>query len=121
MFVWLADCGESCATFNATEGKWFKIWEAGLVEGTLEKGMWYQKIFQNWDGSPDKWTVTIPGNLKPGNYLIRHEIISIHIENRPQFYPECAHLVVTGNGKLSPSEEYYARIPGVWSMNGTSL
>lgn len=93
-----------------------------MLSGTVQEGEWYQKEFgSHFDGSPDLWNVTIPSNIKPGNYLIRHEIVSIHIENKPQFYPECAHLVVTGSGKGVPSEEYFARIPGVWSMDGEPL
>jgi hypothetical protein len=79
--------------------------------------MWFQRQFQNWDGDADIWPVTIPESLRPGEYLLRHEILSLHIANRPQFYPECAHLVVEGSGDKVPSEEYYASIPGVWSMD----
>ncbi|OCL13487.1 lytic polysaccharide monooxygenase [Glonium stellatum] len=117
MVVWMADCGESCATFHATNGKWFKIAQEGLINGTITEGIWFQRAFQEWDGSPSLWTETIPASLKPGNYLIRHEIISLHIANKPQWYPECAHLTVKGTGTKVPEEQYYAKIPGVWSMN----
>src|SRR5436305_2051638 len=44
------------------------------------------------------WTVTIPSNIKPGTYVVRHEIIGLHfawIENAEkkssgaQPYPNC--------------------------------
>jgi hypothetical protein len=117
MVLWMADCGSDCRTFNASEGQWFKIAQRGLISGTIQEGMWGQRLFQNWDGTPDLWTETIPAALKPGNYLIRHEIIALHIANKPQFYPECAHLTVTGNGTETPGEEYLAKIPGVYSMD----
>ena len=79
--------------------------------------MWGQREFQNWDGSPDLWTETIPRDLKQGEYLIRHEIIALHIANRPQFYPECAHLSVMGEGSKMPGEEYLVKIPGVYTMD----
>lgn len=56
-------------------------------------------------------------DLKPGKYIARHEIIALHIANRPQFYPECVHLEVSGNGSAVPGKEFYARIPGVWRMD----
>jgi hypothetical protein len=37
-----------------------------------------------------------------------------------QFYPECAHLVVSGEGDKFPGMEYMAKIPGVWSMDRKS-
>lgn len=117
MIVWMADCHGPCSSFNASEGDWFKIAEEGLISGTVTTGMWYQRQFQEWDGSPCLWPETIPKSLKPGNYLIRHEIIALHIANKPQWYPECAHLVVSGNGTSVPSKEYYAKLPGVWSMD----
>jgi hypothetical protein len=48
--------------------------------------MWGQKILggENWVGTPELWTGTIPATLKPGNYLIRQEIIALHIVNKPQ-------------------------------------
>lgn len=121
MSVWLADCGESCEDVNVNDLDWFKIWEAGLLEGNIIEGIWYQKAFQNWDGSPDLWPVTIPATIKPGKYIIRHEILSIHIANKPQFYPECAHLEISGTGTAVPSSEYTIKFPGGYTMDGTRL
>jgi hypothetical protein len=129
MTVWLARCGgdeteteTDCRDVDVNQVRWFKIWEAGLLEGpNLAEGLWYQKEFQNWDGKPDLWPVTIPKGLKPGLYMIRHEILSIHVENKPQFYPECAHLNVTGGGDLFPPEEFLVRFPGVYDKDGESF
>ena len=114
----MTSCGSSCTTFNASEGKWFKIAERGLLTGTVREGMWAQREFSTWDGDgTDLWTEMIPRGLKRGEYLIRHEIVALHIANRPQFYPQCAHLVVRGDGEDEPGEEYLTRIPGLWSMD----
>jgi hypothetical protein len=124
MLVWLADCGGSCTTVDVNKLNWFKIWHAGLVDdgaGGLAESMWYQKTFQRWDGLPAEWPVTIPSTLKPGNYLIRHEIISLHIANKPQFYPQCAHLKVTGKGSSVPPNKFYKKFPGVYTMDGKLL
>lgn len=58
-----------------------------------------------------KWSSKIPTNLAPGNYLIRHELLALHQSNAPQFYPECAQLVVTGSGSASPASGYLYSIP----------
>ncbi|KAK4159423.1 glycoside hydrolase family 61 protein [Cladorrhinum sp. PSN259] len=122
MTVWMAHCpGDDCASADVNSVGWFKIWEAGLLEGNLAEGTWYQKAFQRWDGSPGLWPVRIPPRLKDGLYMIRHEILSIHIEERPQFYPECAHLNVTGGGDLMPAEGWLKRFPGAYEKDDPSI
>ncbi|KAF2751570.1 lytic polysaccharide monooxygenase [Sporormia fimetaria CBS 119925] len=120
MIAWMTSCNGACSTFdttNATNASWFKIGEKGLQGGNILEGNWFQKTFSRWDGTPSLWTETIPESLKPGEYLIRHEIISLHSANRPQFYPECAHLRVEGDGERYPDEKHLVKIPGVWSMD----
>ncbi|KAI1074833.1 glycoside hydrolase family 61 protein [Whalleya microplaca] len=121
MSVWLAECGESCNDVDVNDLNFFKIWEAGLLDGNLAEGMWYQKQFQKWDGEPCLWPATIPSTIKPGLYVVRHEILSIHIENKPQFYPECAHLNISGTGTEAPSPEYLAKFPGAYDENDPSI
>ncbi|KAK4187800.1 glycoside hydrolase family 61 protein [Podospora australis] len=121
MTAWLAACGDDCTTVDVNQVEWFKIWEGGLLEGNLAEGLWYQKEFQRWDGSPALWPVTIPSALRPGLYMIRHEILSIHIEKKPQFYPECAHLNITGSGKAYPMKEYLLKFPGAYDKHDPSI
>lgn len=65
---------------------------------------------------------TIPSCLKPGNYLVRHEIIALHSaynEGGAQFYPGCHQLKVSGEGTKVPSElvsfpgAYDSKDPGI--------
>ena len=121
MSVWLAACGASCNDADPNALEWFKIWHAGIVDDGalgLAESDWYQKTFQTWDGEPDLWPVTIPATLRPGLYLVRHEILSIHVANKPQFYPECANLNVSGSGDALPPAGYYKKFPGVYTMDG---
>lgn len=92
----------------------------------LAEGMWFQKQFQKWDGDGEnKWEVVIPGKIKGGRYIVRHEIVSLHVAGRPQFYVECAHLDVRrgdgvgrdGEGVLPP-EEYWVTFPGAYEEDG---
>jgi hypothetical protein len=67
------------------------------------------------------WESTIPATLAPGNYLIRHELLALHQANTPQFYAECAQLVVTGSGSATPSGSYLANIPGYASQSDPGI
>jgi hypothetical protein len=120
MIAWLAYCANdanNCRTFDSSTADWFKIDQKGLLDGTIEQCTWFQKVFSNWDSSPSLWSETIPKALRPGRYLDRHEIISLHSANKPQFYLECANLDIKGDGHSVPGKEYLAKIPGVWSMD----
>ncbi len=124
MTVWLAYCGNSltgdCGSVDVSKVGWFKIWEAGLIAGTgtLVEGMWWQKQFQRWDGSPGLWPARVPRGLRSGLYMVRHEILSIHVGGKPQFYPECAHLNVTVGGEVVVPEEWLVRFPGGYREDG---
>jgi hypothetical protein len=117
--VWMAYCGadrDACSSFNGTGGgHWFKIDEAGLLSGSMREGVWAQKqlVANNFT-----WGVTVPERLRGGAYLMRHELIALHVPFKPEFYPECAHLYVQSDGDEMPGEEYLASIPGVWEEDG---
>lgn len=120
MIAWMTPCTNGdCSTFDpvAADADWFKIGERGLQGGGIETGDWFQKTFSRWDGSPSLWSEKIPNTLRPGGYLIRHEVISLHSSHRPQFYPECVQVVVSGKGDRLPGKEFLVKIPGVWSMD----
>ena len=91
----------------------FKINQVGLVSGTLTSGTWGmgQLVANN-----NSWTTSIPSSLAAGNYILRHELLAIHTSNQPQFYPECAQLIVTGGGGATPSASYLVKLPGAYSM-----
>lgn len=118
MVVWMANCGGDCKSFSPSGNVWFKINQAGLISGNVATGLWGsgQMVQQN-----SSWTVTIPSTLKAGNYLIRHEMIALHTTSQPQWYPECAQLVVTGSGTATPSSSYLAAIPGVYAMSNPEV
>jgi hypothetical protein len=134
MLTYMASCGaSSCDQFDATQAKWFKIRQVGRKDGNAE---WVQqdvcmsqsylvRSFDNnflkitltlVDGGVD--TVTIPTNLAPGNYLIRHEIIALHlaIQRRgAEFYPACTQLRVGGSQSGKPADSELVSFPGAYS------
>jgi len=72
-----------------------------------------------------KWTVTIPPKLTPGEYLLRHEILGLHVADKrmgAQFYPSCTQIRVTQGGTV-PLPEGVA-FPGAYDpadAQGVSL
>jgi AA9 family protein len=115
VMVWLYKCAGDFAACDGSGAGWFKIDEGGFKGASgvfldAEKG-------SGWDiaklvGGNKQWNSTIPVGLAAGNYLIRHELIAMHQANAPQFYPECAQIVVTGTGTASPDASFKAAIPG---------
>ncbi|KAK0702377.1 glycoside hydrolase [Lasiosphaeris hirsuta] len=116
ILVWLYKCPGSFSSCDGSGAGWFKIDEAGF-HGDGVKTFLDSEVNSGWDiaklvGGNKQWTSTIPQGLAPGNYLIRHELIALHQANAPQFYPECAQVVVTGSGTATPDASYKAAIPG---------
>ncbi|KAI8943728.1 hypothetical protein NX059_001707 [Plenodomus lindquistii] len=78
--------------------EFFKIDEAGYTAGEWAA----TKLLNN----NLTWSVTIPENIKAGDYVLRHEIIALHSagqENGAQNYPKCINLKVEGAGTETPA------------------
>ncbi|KFY55243.1 hypothetical protein V497_07131 [Pseudogymnoascus sp. VKM F-4516 (FW-969)] len=100
---YLASCNGECETVDKTALKFFKIGEEGLIDGSNAPGNWASdKLIAN----SNTWVATIPSDIAPGNYVLRHEIIALHSaydDNGAQNYPQCINLVVTGSGTAKPA------------------
>ncbi|KAK3372335.1 glycoside hydrolase [Podospora didyma] len=108
VMVWMFKCSGAFASCKGDEKGWFKIDQMGMWGTQLNSENWGTAIvLKNL-----KWSSVIPKNLAPGNYLIRHELLALHQANTPQFYPECAQLVVTGSGSATPPADFLYSIPG---------
>ncbi|KII84165.1 glycoside hydrolase family 61 protein [Plicaturopsis crispa FD-325 SS-3] len=93
-----------------TDAVWFKVAEAGKTAD----GLWASTDILSADDSI--YTFTVPANLKPGQYLVRHEIIALHAAYEypgAQFYPSCLQLQVTGSGTQSPTS--FVSFPGAYT------
>lgn len=65
---------------------------------------------------------TIPSCLKPGYYLVRHEIIALHAAYQypgAQFYPGCHQLKVVGAGSTVPTD--LVGFPGAYAQNDSGI
>lgn len=116
MLTYMTSCGESnCTNFNSSEASWFKIDQVGRIPGD-SSGTWYQNRLFAQAGVPAN--TTIPSNLAPGAYLIRHEIIALHLANDKggaEFYPSCTQIRVGGSGTGAPTKEELVELPGAYS------
>ncbi|KAI0407144.1 glycosyl hydrolase family 61-domain-containing protein [Xylaria palmicola] len=106
---YLASCGENrpCERVDKNNLRFFKISEIGLLDGAnVTKGpggLWATDLLI---ANNNSWIVEIPPQIKPGFYVLRTEIISLHNASNAigaQNYPQCLNLRVEGNGTLLPS------------------
>jgi cellulase len=59
--------------------------------------------------------VKIPTDIPAGDYLLRAEVIALHVAgglNGAQFYASCYQVTVSGGGSASPA---LVQIPGLYS------
>ncbi|KAI4225239.1 MAG: hypothetical protein L6R36_004065 [Xanthoria steineri] len=106
---YLANCNGECTSADKTALKFNKIAAQGMFDHTAQPGNWASdKLI----AANNSWTVTIPKNVAPGNYVLRHEIIALHSANNKdgaQNYPQCVNLKVTGSG----TDKLAAGTPGM--------
>ena len=60
--------------------------------------------------------MTLPDNIAPGDYLIRHEIIALHLATSvggAEFYPSCTQVRIGGSGTGTPNGT--VSFPGAYS------
>jgi cellulase len=117
----MARCpGSSCEGFHGEGVVWFKIVQYGLVsEAPNLRGPWLQASMLTGENATG-WPVSIPSGLRPGSYLIRHEVLNLQSNKDygPQFYVECAQLKVEGKGSMFPGAEYMTSFPGAYNYSG---
>jgi len=114
VLTYMARCEPDCGSFDGRNIKaWFKIQNAGVTEGS-----WLTEVLP----SKGMLHATVPACLKPGEYLVRHEIMSMsdcYKEGKCQIYLSCAQVRVEGNGEVVPSD--LVAFPGVYKSNSTGI
>lgn len=111
METYMASCGSvTCDKFNQAQAKWFKIDQVGKSS----PGIWAQGELMKGAVA----SVKLPQNIAPGGYLIRHEIIALHLGTSrlgAEFYAGCAQLNIGGNGTGVPTANELVSLPGAYS------
>ncbi|KAI5862028.1 lytic polysaccharide monooxygenase [Durotheca rogersii] len=129
---YLASCGDAgCSQVDKHGLQFFKFYESGLVQGGVaDSPQWnsqkwattevHKSVQPEGDGFVDTYTVTIPQNIRPGSYVLRHEVLGLHKahEGQAEFYPQCINLEISGSGNELPqgipaTELYHSSDPGV--------
>jgi len=128
MEVYLASCGSvSCDKFDASNAKWFKINEVGkrngdgwiqqdqcmLLFGSPIFGFTIANRTFSVDGKAHSFK--LPSTLARGGYLLRHEIVALHLADQPggaEFYPSCIQINVGGSQSGAPSPNELVKFPG---------
>ncbi|KAF2671155.1 glycoside hydrolase [Microthyrium microscopicum] len=100
---YMAKCtgSDNCASFKGDSGPvWVKIDQAGY--DTKLNPPWASDRLGRQNAT---WTTTIPKSLAPGDYLLRHEILGLHVAGKrmgAQFYPTCVQIKLTSSGTANP-------------------
>ncbi|KAJ1726386.1 hypothetical protein LPJ72_006355, partial [Coemansia sp. Benny D160-2] len=106
---------------NGQGDVWFKIFEDGYDASS--KQWCVDKI----RASGGKLDVTLPSDIKAGDYLLRTEVIALHEADTDyatnsargaQYYPNCAQISVSGGGSAEP--QGYA-IPGIYKTDSPGI
>jgi len=117
LLTYMASCQNvTCDQFDAINAQWFKIQQ----QARRQDGNWTQQDLM--DGGVA--SASIPSNLAPGNYLVRHEIIALHLAQTlggAEFYEGCAQLNVGGNETGVPDPSDLVSLPGAYSDNDPGI
>lgn len=103
VLTYLATCLGSCAEVDKNTLEWVKIDEMGWLNSSGADaiplgGTWATDVLRANGAS---WMVKVPEALSEGNYVLRHEIMALHVAealNGAQAYPQCVNLKVAGSG-----------------------
>ncbi|KAI0090414.1 glycosyl hydrolase family 61-domain-containing protein [Irpex rosettiformis] len=98
------------------EQSWFKINEMGMPSNNPD--FWATEVMNDNCGHV---TFTIPANIAPGNYLLRAEVIALHVASSvggAQFYMSCFQLQVGGSGSVTPAG---VKFPGAYSASDPGI
>ncbi|CAO2653364.1 Nn.00g027750.m01.CDS01 [Neocucurbitaria sp. VM-36] len=99
VLTYLAACNGSCTNVDKNLLQWVKIDELGWLNSTgwdtsMLGGTWASNVLIK---NGFTWTVKIPTTLVAGDYVLRHEIIALHVADQvdgAQAYPQCVNLRV---------------------------
>lgn len=114
---YIAQCAnDDCGTFKGDTGDiWVKIDQ--LAYNPSGTPPWASDLLREQGA---KWSVVVPPSLAPGDYLLRHEILGLHVAGTrmgAQFYPSCTQIRVTEGGSTKlPSG---VALPGAYDPDDT--
>ncbi|KAJ7594891.1 glycosyl hydrolase family 61-domain-containing protein [Mycena floridula] len=105
---------DNALTASGTSAKWFKVAQVGLVSTDY----WGTDVM---NANCGKVVFTVPSCIPAGQYLIRAEVIALHVASSvggAQFYASCYTINVTGGGAASPATVSF---PGAYSATDPGI
>ncbi|KAH9980127.1 glycosyl hydrolase family 61-domain-containing protein, partial [Lactifluus volemus] len=116
IMTYMGACDSStCDKFNGSTAKWFKVDQLGIKP---DGSTWYQQDVMN----KEPVFVTLPDDVSSGGYLIRHEIIALHLAvnlGGAEFYPSCTQILVGGSKTGTPNQT--VSFPGAYNDNDPGI
>ncbi|THH27244.1 hypothetical protein EUX98_g6946 [Antrodiella citrinella] len=115
MQAYLAKVNDA-TTAVGSDSDWFKIAEMGLPSNDPE--YWATEVLNDNCGH---FTFTIPSGIAPGQYLLRPEVIALHVASSvggAQFYMSCFQITVGGTGTATPPT---VKIPGAYNAQDPGI
>ncbi|KAG8931528.1 hypothetical protein FRC02_002572 [Tulasnella sp. 418] len=115
---YIAKCpNNDCSNFKGNSGTvWVKLQQSGW-DKTKSPAWGSDQLAAN--GA--KWTLKVP-DLAPGKYILRHEIIGLHVAGTAygaQCYPHCVQIDLKGSG--SKSLPAGVALPGAYKATDPGL
>lgn len=103
VMTYIAACPNGCMNFKGDTGNvWVKIQQDGF--NAARTPQWAEQLIEaGGQSGHGTWSVTIPSTLPDGEYILRHEILGLHLSyelNGAQFYPNCVQIKITGGGNV---------------------
>ncbi|CAE7090922.1 unnamed protein product [Rhizoctonia solani] len=105
---------DNAATAVGSDANWFKVAQTGLVS----KDYWGTDVM---NANCGKVEFTVPSDIAPGNYLIRAEVVALHVASSvggAQLYMSCYQINVTGGGSANPAT---VKFPGAYSATDPGI
>ncbi|KAI0760513.1 glycoside hydrolase family 61 protein [Fomes fomentarius] len=108
-------------TASGSSTGWFKVAELGLPSNNPDYWGTRAYYLASLDDNCGHFTFKVPQDIAPGDYLIRAEVIALHVASGAggaQFYMSCYQVNVGGSGSASPATvsfpgAYSAQDPGI--------
>ncbi|KAG8885724.1 hypothetical protein FRB98_001677 [Tulasnella sp. 332] len=118
MITYIASCGNAgCSKVDSSKAKWWKLNQVGKV--STPGNNWVQgKVHKG-----QSYSFKLPKNMPDGNFLLRHEIIALHLAdkvNGAEFYPSCSQITVTG-GPNKKMTGMAVKFPGAYHLTDKGI
>ncbi|KAF4620618.1 hypothetical protein D9613_000781 [Agrocybe pediades] len=113
--VYMAAVSDATTAVGSSQN-WFKVAEMGMPSNNPV--YWATEVLNDNCGH---FTFTVPKDLAPGNYLVRAEVIALHVASSvggAQFYMSCYQINVSGSGSTKPAT---VKFPGAYSATDPGI